>query len=115
MDCADAAALATFWTRAVGYVDGSPTLAADRGFAWLHDPRGTGPHLCLLEVPEPKTVKNRMHLDLAVSGEGSPDEQRQRVTREAERLRALGASVLTEYDGNHVTMADPEGNEFDVC
>lgn len=49
-------------------------MAADRGFAWLHDPRGTGPHLCLLEVPEPKTVKNRMHLDLAVSGEGSPDE-----------------------------------------
>ena len=90
-------------------------MAADRGFAWLHDPRGTGPHLCLLEVPEPKTVKNRMHLDLAVSGEGSPDEQRQRVTREVERLRALGASVLTKYDGHHVTMADPEGNEFDVC
>ena len=115
MDCADAAALATFWTRAVGYVDESPTVDADRGFAWLHDPRGAGPHLCLLQVPEPKTVKNRMHLDLAVSGQGSRDERWQRVTCEVDRLRALGASVLAEDDGHHVTMADPEGNEFDVC
>ena len=73
-----------------------------------------GPHLCLLEVPEPKTVKNRMHFDLVVSGEGSPDQQWQRVTDEVERLRALGASVLAECSGHHILIADPEGNEFCV-
>jgi hypothetical protein len=88
LDCADAPAFAKFWTLAVGYVDESPNQDEDRGFAWLHDPRGVGPHLCLLEVPEPKTVKNRMHFDLVVSGEGSPDQQWQRVTDEVERASA---------------------------
>ena len=57
LDCADAPTLAAFWAIALGYVDISPDQAADRGYAWLHDPRSVGPHLCLLEVPEPKTVK----------------------------------------------------------
>lgn len=115
LDCADAPTLAAFWAIALGYVDISPDQAADRGYAWLHDPRGVGPPLCLLEVPEPKTVKNRMHLDLAVSGEGPETQRWQRIVDEAARLHAAGASVLTEYAGHHITMADPEGNEFDVC
>ncbi|MGI8693584.1 MAG: VOC family protein, partial [Geodermatophilaceae bacterium] len=60
-------------------------------------------------VPEPKTVKNRMHLDLSVG----PDARDSEVTR----LEGLGATVLAHVDADgsqHVTMADPEGNEFDV-
>jgi len=80
----------------------------------LYDPDSNAPSLCLLEVPEPKTVKNRMHFDLVVSGQGPPGDQWQRVTDEVGRLRDLGASVLAEFTRHHVTMADPEGNEFDV-
>ncbi|WP_106538217.1 VOC family protein [Haloactinopolyspora alba] len=115
MACADAPSLAAFWTQALGYVDHSPTQGPGRGFAWLMDPNGVGPHLALIEVPEPKTAKNRMHLDLNVAGDGSPDEQWQRIRDEVDRLSAFGASVLAEFDHDHVTMADPEGNEFDVC
>jgi hypothetical protein len=54
-------------------------------------------------VPEPKAVKNRVHLDLACA---DPD-------AEAARLVALGASVVARYDG-WITLVDPEGNEFCV-
>jgi Glyoxalase-like domain len=66
-------------------------------------------------VSAPKTAKNRLHMDLNVAGEGTPEEQWQRIAGEVERLQALGASILMEYAGHHVTMADPEGNEFDLC
>jgi hypothetical protein len=112
LDCANATALAGFWKRAVGYVDAPQP--APLGVAWLVDPRGVAPSLCLLEVPEPKTVKNRLHVDLVVSGDGAPDEHWQRVTGEVARLRAAGATLLAEYTGHHVVLADPEGNEFCV-
>jgi len=112
LDCSHAAALAGFWKLAVGYLD-APTPAPS-GVAWLVDPRGVAPSLCLLEVPEPKTVKNRLHVDLVVSGEGLPQEQWQRVTDEVARLRAAGASLLAEFAGHLIVMADPEGNEFCV-
>ena len=115
LDCADATRLGEFWTQALGYVDRSPAEDPKRGFAWLADPQRNGPHLCLLEVPEPKIGKNRMHLDLAVSGDGTANEKWQRIEAEVDRLRALGATILAEYDHHHVTMADPEDNEFDVC
>ena len=112
IDCADAVVLAEFWKHAVGYVaHGDP----GPGTAWLSDPRGVAPHLCLIEVPEPKIVKNRMHIDLAVSGEGPPEEKWRRVVGEAARLQAAGGRVLAEFAGRWITMADPEGNEFDVC
>ncbi|MGI8665839.1 MAG: VOC family protein [Jatrophihabitans sp.] len=112
VDCADAAALAIFWKVAVGYVEhGDP----GPGTAWLSDPRGIAPHLCFIEVAEPKIVKNRVHIDLAVSGSGTPEDKWQRISDEAGRLRNAGATVLTEFTGRWITMADPEGNEFDVC
>lgn len=70
---------------------------------------GLGRRLLFQRVPEPKTVKNRLHLDLH-PGEGSR-------SAEVERLTGLGARVLREVrerGGEWVVMADPEGNEFCV-
>jgi catechol 2,3-dioxygenase-like lactoylglutathione lyase family enzyme len=71
---------------------------------------GTGRRILFQEVPEPKTVKDRIHLDLLVGAE-----QRE---AEVERLVGLGATVLAEVEEHgthHTTMADPEGNEFCVA
>jgi Glyoxalase-like domain len=73
-------------------------------------------------VPEKKTLKNRLHLDITVSGgRANPIETRRRlVDAEAQRLEALGATlvrVISHEDGvDHygVAMRDPEGNEFDI-
>jgi hypothetical protein len=83
------------------------------------DPDGRGPRLYFQRVPEAKTVKNRVHLDLNVSGgHGTPlAERRRRCDAEVERLLGVGATRLgtvEEAGGFAVNMADPEGNEFDV-
>jgi uncharacterized glyoxalase superfamily protein PhnB len=72
-------------------------------------------------VPEHKTVKNRLHLDVHVSGGRAVriETRRQRVDAEARRLSDLGATivgVLSEEGIDHyaVAMKDPEGNEFDI-
>lgn len=70
---------------------------------------GLGRRLLFQRVPEAKSVKNRLHLDLHVGAE--------RRAAEVGRLEGLGASVLRhvkEPGGEWVTMTDPEGNEFDV-
>lgn len=70
---------------------------------------GLGRRILLQAVPESKTVKNRVHLDLIVGP--------QRHDAEVERLVALGASVVGVHDGEEgrwTLMTDPEGNEFDV-
>ena len=131
LDCADPDLLAEFWKTAAGYVDEPPPLPFttreewlaqfnddeddEMGAAWLHDPTGLAPRLCLLQVPEPKTAKNRLHVDLRVSGEGTPEQKWTRVTDEVARLSAAGAVVLQEFVGHHAVMADPEGNEFCVA
>lgn len=81
----------------------------------MSDPRGIAAHRSLIEVPEPKIVKNRVHIDLAVSGTGTAEDKWQRIAGEAARLRRAGASIRTEFPGRWITMADPEGNEFDLC
>jgi hypothetical protein len=69
-------------------------------------------------VPEGKTAKNRLHMDLNVGGGRSVpvDERRKRVDAEAVRLKALGATDergAIDKDGEYwVRMNDPEGNEF---
>ena len=75
------------------------------------------PYDCIVfgSVPEPKTAKNRLHLDLRVAGEGSADQRWSRITDEVERLVSAGARPLEYVDGHHVVMADPEGNEFCVA
>jgi hypothetical protein len=92
---------------------GDPGDTADDG-AWLHDPTGNGPRLSLLRVPEPKTAKNRLHIDIRVAGTGSADERWARITQAASRLAAAGGTPLREYPGHHIVMTDPEGNEFCV-
>lgn len=131
LDCANPHLLAAFWKTAAGYVDEPPPAPfttreewlsqfddeADDGMggAWLHDPSGIAPRLSILQVPEPKTAKNRLHLDLRVSGDGTAEEKWARITEEVERLTAAGGTVLHVFSGHHIVMADPEGNEFCVA
>jgi hypothetical protein len=104
MDCADALALSAFWAEALGYEERVRT----EGWVILGDPEQVGVGLGFQKVPEPKAVKNRVHLDLLVTGE--PIEAR-RAT-----LEALGATTQRFVDngeeGHHYIMQDPEGNEF---
>lgn len=71
--------------------------------------------ILFMAVPEPRTGKNRVHLDLRVKGRGDSEEARARLEAEVARLEGLGATVLyrhDEVDGHWVTLADPEGNEL---
>ena len=137
VDCASPAVLAAFWAEALGYVPAPPPEGFASWEAWaranqvpedewddgafLSDPAGVAPGISFLKVPEPKTGKNRLHLDLHVGGgRHLPREERwPRVLAEVERLTALGATT-TSVDSadaerlDHVVMADPEGNEFCV-
>jgi Glyoxalase-like domain len=131
-DCADAKLLAEFWKTALGYVDEPPPApfktreewlaqfdlpeddSADDA-AWLCDPDGVGPRLSILTVPEPKTAKNRLHMDIRVPGGGSAEQRWARIKAESERLVQAGGTVQEEFDGHHIMMADPEGNEFCVA
>lgn len=132
LDCADAQALAVFWKTALGYVDvppPAPFRTREEWFAsfdlpeddsvddsaWLCDPDGVGPSLSILKVPEPKTAKNRLHIDVRVPGHGSPAERWARIKAESARLVQAGGTALETFDGHHVVMADPEGNEFCVA
>jgi hypothetical protein len=104
--------------RAVGVSEDELGLGLDR----IADPAGRGPAIWFQVVPENKTLKNRLHLDIMVGGgRANPIETRRRlVDAEARRLEALGATVVRvdSTDGlNHygVGMRDPEGNEFDIA
>ena len=133
IDAADPAALAEFWAAAAGYVVQPPPEGFESWPAFLTqigvpeqlwdsrsavvDPEGAGPRMFFQKVPEPKTVKNRVHVDLQ-PGAGHPPAERPGVVRaEVDRLVGLGASVLREVDEmgeSWVVLADPEGNEFCV-
>lgn len=88
--------------------------------AYIEDPEGLRPAISFLKVPEPKTAKNRIHLDVqAGGGRGGPQEVRwARVLEAVQRLTGAGATVIREDLQNgvpdHFVMADPEGNEFCV-
>jgi len=138
IDCRAPEPLARFWASALGYdfeppPAGFPTwddywrdvgVGEDElgiGQDCIIDPDRSGPRIWFQVVPEPKEVKNRLHLDISVSGgRAFPIEtRRQRVDAEAERLAGLGASVvrvLSQQGLDHygVAMQDPEGNEFDI-
>jgi environmental stress-induced protein Ves len=133
-DCADPQALAQFWRSALHYVPEPPPPGYATWESWLArsgvprsrwsdgvsicDCEGTGPKLYFQKVPEPKTVKNRLHLDLDVTAGADPISARTAdIEAEVVRLSALGAAVIGrvgEAGHFHVTMADPEGNEFDL-
>lgn len=104
LDCCDLGRMTTFWQAAAGFVvDGS----IDDRYVSLS---GHGIVLTLQRVEEPKTVKNRMHIDLLVED----------VDHEVSRLEKLGASRVTkvarqEFGQTWFVLADPEGNEFCVA
>jgi catechol 2,3-dioxygenase-like lactoylglutathione lyase family enzyme len=109
-DCTSAQPLLEFWSAALGYAEDpeNPNLPGDTEF--LIVPPDGGPGLLFIAVPEGKTVKNRVHLDLRPT-DRTRDE-------EVERLLALGATVYDDHrrpDGlGFVVMRDPEGNELCV-
>ncbi|MFD6887926.1 VOC family protein [Streptomyces sp. NPDC059957] len=142
IDCADPRVMVTFWTEALGYVPepapgghatwrayweamGVPAEELPEGVGEVPesivDPSGRGPRVWFQQVPEPKAGKNRVHLDLKVSGgRGVPMELRtRRVDETVERLTGAGATVLRVLDEleTHyaVVLQDPEGNEFCVA
>ena len=105
-----------YW-RDVGVPEAELGTGADR----IIDPGGGGPRIWFQVVPDTKTAKNRLHLDVHASGgRAVPIEtRRQRVDAEARRLSDLGATmvgILAEEGIDHyaVAMKDPEGNEFDI-
>jgi predicted enzyme related to lactoylglutathione lyase len=107
-DAADAYAQSLFWAAVLGYAEdpADPNLPGHEE-CMIFSPDGST-RLLFIEVPEAKTVKNRLHLDL-VPATGTRDE-------ELARLLALGATVVDDLrkpDGpGWVVLADPEGNEF---
>jgi hypothetical protein len=110
VDCTHAYELSEWWKQLLGYVDvdGDPNLPGHEECMVL-DP-GSGHRILFIEVPEPKSAKNRLHIDLRPRS-GSRDD-------EVERVRALGATEVADHRGQYgpgtgwVVMADPEGNEF---
>ena len=101
-DCADAERLAGFWSSVLDEPldDGASadfaTITSRKAASWM-----------FVKVPEPKTVKNRVHVDLAAAD----------LEAELQRLAGLGATRLADLDEGGTrwtTLADPEGNEFDV-
>jgi hypothetical protein len=120
-DCADAERLASFWAEALDYDVAEPpsgfntwsdfsVAESQSGERWCQiiDPAGRGPTVLFHTVPEPKEVKNRLHLDVFAS-DGD-------IEAAIAQLRILGATHLrTDHDGGFAVMQDPEGNEFCVA
>ncbi|HEY0806266.1 MAG TPA: VOC family protein [Pseudonocardiaceae bacterium] len=106
VDCDDAATLARFWADVLGReVAADPD--SDNAVVTVDAVGVHGPRLAFHRVPEPKTVKNRLHLDLVTA----------EFDAETERLLGLGATRIrdvAENGANWTTFADIEGNEFDV-
>ena len=127
IDCRDPVTLAAFWRDVLDYQDdpapegysswaeydaanGVSPDAAEAG-ATIVDPTGVGPRLYFQKVSEPKSVKNRVHLDVVASGA----RQWAEVQAAADRVVAAGGRILrTSDDPNDrfIVAGDPEGNEF---
>jgi hypothetical protein len=118
-DATDPNRIAAFWAMALGYVPEAGYDDPDG--ASIVDPDGVGPAIGFLRVPEGKTAKNRMHIDIRVAGEPPWDmTRREQLIRErAARLMTAGATAVREESYGehlgHMVMLDPEGNEFCVA
>ena len=106
VDCHDPAALAEFWAAVLDYriADEDPV----EGLVEIEGPAGSGPTILFAKVPERKTVKNRLHIDV------NPRDRDQAA--EVERIIGLGArrADVGQGDVSWVVLTDPEGNEFCV-
>ncbi|MDT4961244.1 MAG: hypothetical protein QOF87_891 [Pseudonocardiales bacterium] len=132
-DAANPQRLGEFWAAVLGYVMQPPPEGFDSWDAFLDsvswpadqrdamyaivDPEGTKPRLLFQKVPEGKTAKNRVHLDVNV-GAGLPHDGRKSAVRtRADEIVALGATELrtAEENGEYwIVMQDIDGNEFCV-
>ena len=108
VDSTDPQRIAPFWARALGWRtthDSPDEVVLEPAAGSPED--GVSPDLLFLRVPESKTLKNRLHIDLR------PDDQ----AAEVDRLVSLGARRVSVGQGEDVTwvvLADPDGNEFCV-
>jgi predicted enzyme related to lactoylglutathione lyase len=105
IDCNDPEPLVTFWSELLG------TTVRSRADDWIAlepVPPG-GPHLAFQVVPEAKSGKNRVHLDVNVDDLSA-------ATQHVEQLGATRVGdVVVEDDGSYQVMLDPGGNEFCLC
>ncbi len=134
-DCADPARLAAFWAEALGYQVQPPPAGFDSWDAALEafgvppeqrnsrsailPLEGEHPRIFFQRVPEGKTVKNRVHLDVRIAAGLTGDERMTALEAEAQRLQDLGATRAYRVEPDpsamefgFITMRDPEGNEF---
>jgi catechol 2,3-dioxygenase-like lactoylglutathione lyase family enzyme len=141
-DAHDPEALSRFWAAVLGYVNPPPpgrtlepgedpfvawrAFLADAGVPeaeWnsasaAEDPDGLRPRLFFQRVPEGKTAKNRVHLDVRAAPGLAGEERMAALEAEGKRLVALGATRVQRHEpappmsGGHLVMQDPEGNEF---
>lgn len=131
-DATEPVRLAEFWALALGYVQEPPPAGfgsweefarsvgiPEESFgdqASLIDPAGEGPRLWFQRVPEGKSAKNRVHLDIRVAPRDVGGAERERLIQaKAEELIAAGATLAWRVDearGKAVVLRDPEGNEF---
>jgi hypothetical protein len=134
LDAADPGAQAAFWAEALGYrvqpppdgfdsweqaLDAFHVPAEHRNDASaVIDPDGVRPRIFFQKVPEAKTVKNRMHVDVRAAPGLDGDDRMAALEAEADRLVKLGATRRQRFEpkapleAGHLLMADPEGNEF---
>ena len=133
-DCGDPAALANFWAEALGYEVQSPPPGFDTWDAALEawgvaperrndasavvDPGESGPRIFFQRVPEGKTAKNRVHVDVRAAPGLVGDERMTALEAVCARLVGIGATRIARHepappmDGGHIVLSDPEGNEF---
>ena len=141
-DAADPRTLSIFWRNVLGYEHPPPpdtelSAGEDPLDAWdaflersgvpqdqrnsasaLVDPQDQGPRLFFQQVPEGKTAKNRVHLDVRTAPDLTGDERMAALEVECERVVELGGTRLKRHEPDlpfstgFIVMADPEGNEF---
>ncbi|HMS38420.1 MAG TPA: VOC family protein [Arachnia sp.] len=131
MDAADPLAQGEFWALALGYVREPPppphATWEETLVAWglprerwndanaIVDPDGVGPRIFIQKVPEPKTAKNRVHIDVRLSVLHE-NKDLEAMRAKADQLVAVGATLVEVFDeettGQWIVMLDPEGNEF---
>ena len=133
-DAADPGALAGFWCQVLGYRIDPPPPGFDNWEAALEsfgvpperrndasaasDPEEVGPRLFFQKVPEGKSAKNRVHLDVRAAPGLEGDERMAALEAECERLVALGAKRQSRHEpapplsNGFIVMLDSEGNEF---
>ena len=131
-DCADPRALSLFWNAVLGYELPPPPPGFETWDAFAatlppehrnsasacQDPAGEGPRLFFQRVPETKTAKNRVHLDVRAAPGLRGEERMAALEAECDRLVALGATRVQRHEPapplshGFIVLTDPEGNEL---